>query len=111
MTESENGERPDDEAMRARLAALSRDLSLKGGSKLEEKANAEPADTGMGQAVNLGMRVTSEFVGAIVVGAVIGWLIDRWLHSSPVALILFIGLGTAAGFWTIYKLATKTGGK
>jgi ATP synthase protein I len=111
VTEPEDRSAPDDEAMRRRLAALSRDLSLKGNQKPEEKPSAKPADTGMGQALSLGMRVTSEFVGTIVVGALIGWLIDRWLHSSPVALILFIGLGTAAGFWTIYKLATKTGGK
>jgi ATP synthase protein I len=111
VTEPEDRNAPDDEAMRKRLAALSRDLSLKRNQKTEEEPSAGPANTGMGQAISLGLRVTSEFVAAIIVGAVIGWQIDRWMNSSPAALILFIGLGTAAGFWTIYRLAMKTGGK
>ena len=53
----------------------------------------------------------SEFVASVVVGAVIGWAIDHWLGSSPVALILFIGLGTAAGFWSVYRIAVGPSGR
>jgi ATP synthase protein I len=101
----------DDASMRTRLKDLS--------SALEEHRNAPGASPeaggmagpgGVGQAVSLGFRVMSEFVASVVVGAVIGWAIDHWLHSSPAALIVFIALGTAAGFWNVYRMASGTSG-
>jgi ATP synthase protein I len=105
------GSKGDDEdaAMRARLAALSKDLASGNGSAAGRRDPAQDRSTG--SALNLGVRVASEFVGAIVVGTFIGWEIDRWLHSSPAALIVFIGLGTAAAFYNVYRIATKTGGR
>ena len=97
-----------DDAMKARLAALSRDLA-RGTEK--EPVRPSAADGVTGSALSLGVRVTSEFVGAVAVAGFIGWAIDRGLHSSPAALIVFIGLGTAAGFYNVYRIATKTGGK
>ena len=46
-------------------------------------------------------------VAAVAVGGLIGWQCDRWFHTSPFLLILFLALGTAAGFWTVYRLAWK----
>ncbi len=111
MTEPEGGKSNDDDAaMRARLAALSRDLS-RGPEGASGPASSGKADGALGSALSLGVRVTSEFVAAVLVSGFIGWQIDRWLHSSPAALILFIGLGTAAGFYGVYRIATKPGGK
>ncbi len=102
----------DDAAQRARLKDLSSALDS------HRKTSAPQADptgvsspAGLGQAVNLGFRVMSEFVASVVVGAVIGWAIDHWFGSSPVALILFIGLGTAAGFWNVYRIAVGSSGR
>lgn len=101
----------DDAAQRARLKELS--------SALDNHRKASPprpdqggvaAPSGLAQAVNLGFRVMSEFVASVVVGAAIGWTIDRWLGSSPAGLIAFIALGTAAGFWSVYRIAAKPSG-
>ena len=97
----------DDAAMRARLAALSKDLSGNPRQTVRTPSAAEQSASGMGNAISLGFRVLSEFVAAVVVAGFLGWLLDRWLGSSPVALILFIALGTAAGFWSVYRVATK----
>lgn len=101
----------DDAAMQARLKELS------GALDSHRKAAAAPKPTGgfsspdgMGQAMSLGFRVMSEFVAAVVVGGFIGWVIDRWLGSSPAALIVFLGLGTAAGFWNVYRIAMQPTG-
>ena len=110
MSGPEDGKTGDDAAMRARLAALSQDLS-RNASGVSEPASSGKADGALGSALSLGARVASEFVACVLVAGLIGWQIDRWLHSSPAALILFIGLGTAAGFYGIYRIATKTGGK
>ncbi len=101
----------EDDAMRARLTNLSGALDahrMAVGAK--PPSGGSPSPSGMGQAISLGFRVMSEFVAAVVVAAFIGWLIDRWLGSSPAALILFIGVGTAAGFWNVYRIAAKPSG-
>jgi ATP synthase protein I len=40
-----------------------------------------------------------------VVGAGIGWLIDRWLGVSPWGLIVFVLLGFAAGVLSVMRSA------
>lgn len=103
-------ENDDDAAMRTRLAALSKELSS-GAANPSPGSRSDAGSSAVGQAVSLGVRVTSEFVAAILVSGFIGWQIDRWLGSSPAALIVFIVLGTAAGFWNVYRIATRTGSK
>ena len=98
-----------DEDMRARLAKLSQDLGTRTSAKT---GGVEPLQgpSNIGSAMSLGFRVMSEFVAAVAVGGLIGWQADKWLGTSPLLLILFLLLGTAAGFWTVYKLATKPTG-
>ena len=105
--ETVTGPDDNDAAMRARLKALSQDLAKGAKPGPERTATSDKASS---SALSLGLRVTSEFVAAIVVGTFIGWQLDRWLHTSPGMLILFIALGTAAGFYNVYRIATKTGG-
>ncbi len=100
----------DDDALQARLESLSR--SLDAGRPVEAPGNRpQGRDTSLAGAMSLGFRVLTEFVAGIAVGTLIGWLLDRWLHTSPAFLIAFMALGTAAGFWNVYRLAAKpTGG-
>ena len=65
---------------------------------------------GMGEAMSLGFRVMTEFVAAVVVGGFIGWAIDRAIGTSPGFLIAFLALGTAAGFWNVYRIAMGSSG-
>jgi ATP synthase protein I len=102
-------DRPEDaNELKARLAKLTTDLQTQRDSGRDEagrKADADLTDKSLGQAMSLGFRVLSEFVAAIVVGALIGWQFDAWFGTSPFLLILFLGLGVAAGFWNVYRLA------
>jgi ATP synthase protein I len=43
------------------------------------------------------MELPFVFVGSIVIGGGLGWLIDRWLHTGPYLMIVFGGLGFYAG--------------
>ena len=52
-----------------------------------------------------GFRLSSELVGGVIGGAVIGWLLDRWLGISPWALIVFVLLGFAAGMLSLMRAA------
>ncbi len=111
ITMADSPEPDDDAALRARLKDLSGALaSHRKAADSRAPPGGPAAPNGMGQAVSLGFRVMSEFVAAVVVGGFIGWAIDRWLGISPAALIVFLGLGTAAGFWNVYRIAMQPGG-
>lgn len=106
-------ERAEEEALRARLDRLSSALDaqkdLNARSPAQHDATA-PAAESLGSAMSLGFRVLSEFVAAVVVGTLIGWQIDKWTGVSPLFLLVFLLLGTAAGFWNVYRIAVTPQG-
>ncbi len=52
----------------------------------------------------IGLRVGVELVAALAVGVGIGWLLDRWLHTRPLFLAIFVLLGGAAGVRNVYRV-------
>jgi ATP synthase protein I len=106
------GEENDDD-LRARLDSLSSALDAQQKASQDQKAGigqTEEAGRSIGRAINLGFRVLTEFVAAVVVGGLIGWKLDDWCHTTPLFLIIFLGAGTAAGFWNVYRIAAKPTG-
>ena len=71
-----------------------------------QNSAAPKGDSGM----SLGMRAGSEFISAIIVGAGIGWALDRVLGTNPAFLIGFFFLGVAAGVWNVIRLTSPKGG-
>ncbi len=60
-----------------------------------------------------GLRLSSELVAGVLVGAVIGYVLDRLLGSSPWGFIVFVLLGFAAGVLNVMRAAgflAKPGG-
>lgn len=55
-------------------------------------------------ALGVGLRVGVELVSALVVAVVIGLVLDRWLRSSPIFLVVFVLMGGAAGVANVYRL-------
>jgi F0F1-type ATP synthase assembly protein I len=55
--------------------------------------------------------IGSEMVAATFVGAAIGWWLDKLTGWSPVFLIVFFLLGSAAGFFTVYRAFGNDGDK
>ena len=95
-----------------RLAKLRGSLAKARGARQSQetaraaKPEAQKGDSGM----SLGMRAGGEFVSAIVVGAGIGWAIDRLLGTNPAFLIVFFFIGVAAGVWNVIRLTSPKGG-
>ena len=56
---------------------------------------------GMGKA----LRLSSEFIAGIVVGAAIGWFIDTAAGTTPWGLVVFLLLGFAAGVLNVLRSA------
>jgi ATP synthase protein I len=99
----ERNDPPDDEAqLSARLQRLGERLASvsrpsENGSAARPAANAS--------AFARGFRLSSELVAGVLVGAGLGWLIDRWLGTTPWGLILFLLLGFAAGVLNVMRAA------
>jgi ATP synthase protein I len=52
-----------------------------------------------------GFRMSTELVAGVVVGAVLGWTLDRVLGISPWGLIVFVLLGFVAGVLNVVRSA------
>jgi ATP synthase protein I len=50
-----------------------------------------------------GTRHAFEIAATTIVGAGIGWMLDRWLQTGPWMFLLFLLLGIGAGFWNLIK--------
>jgi F0F1-type ATP synthase assembly protein I len=55
----------------------------------------------------LAYAVALSLFAAVVGGLVIGWLLDRWLGTSPWLLVTGIVLGSAAGFYQLIRSSSK----
>lgn len=55
----------------------------------------------------LGNRVLSYLIGGLAGGALIGWVLDRLLNTSPLLLITLLVLGTVGGFWNIIRISNQ----
>jgi ATP synthase protein I len=92
-------------ALSARLQRLNEGLgqARDAAGHPSESSGAQRAATASGYAK--GFRLSSELVAGVVVGAGIGWLLDRWLGVSPWGLIVFLLLGFAAGVLNVMRSA------
>ena len=53
----------------------------------------------------MGLRLSSELVAGVLVGAGLGWGFDRLLSTSPWGLIVFLLLGFTAGVINVMRAA------
>ena len=81
-------EPPDDEAaLSARLQRLGDRLATANRPSENDPGPRQHADA---SAMARGFRLSTELVAGVVVGALIGWLLDRWLGISPWGMIVFL---------------------
>ena len=103
MQENEPGQDP-------KLPEDSRLVSLEERLK---RAQAEEAErTGktrkpVDESYRMGNLVLSYLIGGPAGGALIGWLLDRWLNTSPWLLLLLMGLGIVVAFRNIFRISSK----
>ena len=92
----------DEAALSARLQRLGDRLNTT--SRISENVS-EPRQAADHSAMARGFRLSTELVAGVLVGAMIGWLLDRWLGISPWGLIVFLLLGFAAGVLNVMRAA------
>ena len=107
----ENGSRDqssDEAALSARLGSLDHRLSAVRGSRkigTDQSGNEQDAAQAKASAMAVGLRLSSELVAGVLVGAALGWGFDRLLSTSPWGLIVFLLLGFVAGVLNVMRTA------
>ena len=71
----------------------------------ESREETERAKSGIASGYAVALRLSSEFIAGILFGAAIGWVIDRFVGTSPWGLIVFLLLGFCAGILSILRSA------
>ena len=71
--------------------------------KKQVESDSEKRGSFMGSAFKLG----TELVAAVVVGTIIGFILDSWFDTKPWLIIIFFFLGAVAGMLNVIKTANR----
>jgi len=101
---AKNSQKPDGNGAKdhldGRLHSLER--QLKSRRKDEMGSDRRQSDAA---GFSYAIRLSTDFVVAILVGAAIGWAIDRFFGTTPWAMILLLLLGFCAGVLNVMRSA------
>ena len=92
---------PDDDIRS--LEALEQRLQRAREQNAPQDGGTKPA----GKEYSLALNLAIELAAGVLVGAGAGIALDRWLDTSPVALLICLALGIAASARTVYRLAMR----
>jgi len=57
-----------------------------------------------------GRLVVNQLIGGPLGGAIVGWLLDRWLDTAPWLMLILMFVGFAGGFINVMRISNKSGG-
>jgi F0F1-type ATP synthase assembly protein I len=56
----------------------------------------------------MAMELPFLIVGGALIGGGLGYLLDRWLHTSPVFMLILGLFGFAGGTWNVLRSLTRS---
>ncbi|MBG1233340.1 AtpZ/AtpI family protein [Aestuariivirga litoralis] len=107
---SGKGKDNEDPAKLGDISARLSDLTSRIAAEKSTKTQAEkaPASYQGASDYSKGYRLVSEFVAGILVGAAIGYGLDRLFNTLPLFLIIFLLAGFGAGMVNMSRAANRT---
>ena len=72
-------------------------------AKSRKSSKNEESSSNMGTA----FKMSTELVSAVVVGTIIGFILDNWFGTKPWLILIFFFVGVIAGIMNVIKSAKK----
>ncbi len=69
----------------------------------EKEARKDRPESDFAYATKTGFRVGTELLSGVLVGAALGYFLDKLFDTKPLLLIIFLFFGGAAGFLNVYR--------
>jgi ATP synthase protein I len=89
----------------ARLGSL--DERLDRLQREEDRRTAKAQGDSSGNAARL---VVNQLIGGPLGGAIVGWLLDRWLGTAPWLMLGLMFTGFAGGVFNVFRISSKHAG-
>ena len=71
--------------------------------KKSEIKNDEKSSSNIGHA----FKISTELLAAVIVGTIIGFILDNWFDTKPILIIVFFLFGAIAGIVNVIRAAKK----
>tara|TARA_A100001011_G_scaffold170967_1_gene179807 strand:+ start:6137 stop:6421 length:285 start_codon:yes stop_codon:yes gene_type:complete len=66
-----------------------------------EIKNDEKSSSNIGHA----FKISTELLAAVIVGTIIGFILDNWFGTKPLLILIFFFMGVAAGIVNVVRSA------
>ena len=75
--------------------------------RLEQKLKKPKTNYYKNNGYSIGLKISLDLISSIIVGALIGYGLDKIFLTKPVFFIIFLVLGIITGFYSLFKTVKK----
>ena len=75
--------------------------------KVAKSSQKAPQQNEFGRAMAHFFQISVSIIACLAVGVFVGWLLDRWLGTTPWLMFVCTFLGVCAAFKSIFDFAKK----
>ncbi len=76
-------------------------------AKSKAKPRKSPKNEKSSSNIGTAFKMSTELVSAVVVGTIIGFILDNWFGTKPWLILIFFFVGVIAGIMNVVKSAKK----
>ena len=76
-------------------------------NRLEQKLKKPKTNYYKNNGYSIGLKISLDLISSIIVGAFIGYGLDKIFLTKPVFFIIFLVLGIITGFYSMFKTVKK----
>ena len=76
-------------------------------AKSKAKAKYSQKNNNSNSSMGTAFKMSTELVSAVVVGTIIGFILDNWFGTKPWLILIFFFVGVIAGIMNVIKSAKR----
>ena len=76
-------------------------------AKNKAKSRVSSNDNNSSSGMGVAFKMSTELVSAVLVGTIIGFILDNWFGTKPWLILIFFFVGVTAGIMNVFRSAKK----